>query len=94
MAMYHDNPNRSFPQDSRVTRMTIAQARTIAREFIASVTVAQGIQWDITTFRGSMPNGWSLNPCVDDGDLHPLTIANVADVIRQYARRDPEEERP
>lgn len=62
------------------THPTSTEARTAARDLVSYL---QDRQWSLATVAHSLPRGWVLRD-VEDRDFHPLTITNVAEVLRRH----------
>ena len=66
-------------------RLPTTLARLAAQRFVADIA-SHDRQWTVATAAGYLPAGWYLSADCCDEDLHPVTIANVARVLRLYAR--------
>lgn len=64
--------------------MTDKEARATAKAFIARIGNGQ---WTMRDVDAVMPRGWELDEYVTDGDMFPITVANVARVIRANSTR-------
>lgn len=69
-------------------RITRQQSREVARRFIQSIS--DGRDWTLRTVDASMPSGFYLT-IYDPGDMCPITIGHVADVIYRNSVFEPEE---
>lgn len=64
--------------------MDNTEARAVAKAFIARVG---NNPWTMRDVDAVMPRGWEFDEYVTDSDMFPLTVANVARVIRANSTR-------
>ena len=63
-------------------KITVAQARESARDFVRHVTKPPR-QWTVNTAERFTPVGWRLPNDTTDDEFFPITVAHVADVYRR-----------
>ncbi len=67
-----------------MAKMTDSEARAIARAFIARI---KNGAWTMRDVDAVMPRDWELDEDVGIDSMYPVTIANIAHVIRHNSVR-------
>ena len=65
--------------------MTRTKAIAAARKFVETYVDA-GRQWNVASVEGCLPDGYELSN-VEVGDFFPVTVENIARVIKAHAVR-------
>jgi hypothetical protein len=60
--------------------MNRKNARNVASLFVFTY-VKTGRQWTVADLDGCLPRGYELYPFLEAGDLYPLTVEHIADVV-------------
>jgi len=65
--------------------MTRTEAIAVARRFVETY-VYTNRQWNVGSVEGCLPDGYELRD-VEVGDFFPVTVENIARVIKSHAVR-------